>query len=152
MTIFYSHLRLPQSGGPGPRIYIPQEEDGPVIPPGTRFPFRRLLRLAGLRWRYSNPPLFGQLLLIATALNYIPILTTDHREDIPSNSSSSVASRGHHQKRTKNITSLLLLYWPLPSKGRCTVTSFEVAVQQRVTIHISVNSSCNGHEYDVIGI
>jgi hypothetical protein len=46
---------LPQPGGPGPRIYIPQGQGGPVILPGTRFPFRRLLRLAGLRWRYSNP-------------------------------------------------------------------------------------------------
>jgi hypothetical protein len=45
-----------QPGGPGPRIYIPQEQGGPVIPPGTGFHFRRLLRLAGLRWRYSNPP------------------------------------------------------------------------------------------------
>jgi hypothetical protein len=26
--------------------YIPQEQGGPVIPPGTGFPFRRLLRLA----------------------------------------------------------------------------------------------------------
>jgi hypothetical protein len=52
-------LRLPQPGGPGPRIYIPQEQGGPVIPPGTGFPFRRLLRLAGLRWRYSIPPPHG---------------------------------------------------------------------------------------------
>jgi hypothetical protein len=28
-------LRLPQPGGPGPCIYIPQEQGGPVIPPGT---------------------------------------------------------------------------------------------------------------------
>jgi hypothetical protein len=41
-----SHLRLPQPGGPGSRIYIPQEQIGPVIPPGTGFPLRRLLRLA----------------------------------------------------------------------------------------------------------
>jgi hypothetical protein len=47
--------RLPQTGGPGPRIYIPQEQSGPVIPPGTGFLIRRLLRLAGLRWRYSTP-------------------------------------------------------------------------------------------------
>jgi hypothetical protein len=40
-------LRLPQPGGPGPRIYIPQEQGGPVIPPGTGFPLCRLLRLAG---------------------------------------------------------------------------------------------------------
>jgi hypothetical protein len=26
-------MRLPQPGEPGPCIYIPQEEDGPVIPP-----------------------------------------------------------------------------------------------------------------------
>jgi hypothetical protein len=52
-----SHLRLPQPGGPGPFIYMPQEQSGPVIPPGTGFPFRRLLRFARLRRRYSNPPL-----------------------------------------------------------------------------------------------
>jgi hypothetical protein len=54
MTIFtISDSRVSQPGGPGPRIYIPQ--GGPVIPPGTGFPFRRLLRLAGLRWRHSTP-------------------------------------------------------------------------------------------------
>jgi hypothetical protein len=56
-----SDSRPPQPGGSGPRIYIPQEQNGPVIPPGTGFPFRRLLRLAGLRWRYSNPPPHGMI-------------------------------------------------------------------------------------------
>jgi hypothetical protein len=51
-----SDSRFPQHEGPGPCIYIPQEQGGPVISPGTGFPFRRLLRLTGLRWRYSNPP------------------------------------------------------------------------------------------------
>jgi hypothetical protein len=32
-----SDLRLPQPRGPGPCIYIPQEQGGPVIPPGTGF-------------------------------------------------------------------------------------------------------------------
>jgi hypothetical protein len=41
--ILLSHLRLLQPGGPGPRIYIPQEQGGPVIPPGTGFPFHCLL-------------------------------------------------------------------------------------------------------------
>jgi hypothetical protein len=36
-------LRLPQPGRLGPRIYILQEQGGPDIPPGTGFPFRRLL-------------------------------------------------------------------------------------------------------------
>jgi hypothetical protein len=47
---------LPQPGGPGPRIYIPQEQGGPVMLSGIGFPFRRHLRLAGLLWRYSIPP------------------------------------------------------------------------------------------------
>jgi hypothetical protein len=48
------HWRLLQPGGPGSCIYIPQEHGGPVISPGTEFPFCRLLRLAGLWWSYSN--------------------------------------------------------------------------------------------------
>jgi hypothetical protein len=44
-------LRLLQLVGPDPHIYIPQGQGGPAKPPGTGFPFRRLLRLAGLRWR-----------------------------------------------------------------------------------------------------
>jgi hypothetical protein len=58
-----SDSRFPEPRGPGPRIYIPQEHGGPVIPPGTGFPFRRLLRLGGLRWRYSTPPLHGLISL-----------------------------------------------------------------------------------------
>jgi hypothetical protein len=30
-----SHLRFPQAGGAGSRIYISQEQGGPVTPPGT---------------------------------------------------------------------------------------------------------------------
>jgi hypothetical protein len=56
-----SHLRLPQPGGLGSCIYIPQEQGDPVIPLGTVFPLCRFLRLAGLRWRYSNLPPQGNL-------------------------------------------------------------------------------------------
>jgi hypothetical protein len=52
-----------QPGRPGPRIYIPQDQGGPVTAQSTGLPFRRLLRLAGLRWRYSNPPPRGSSLL-----------------------------------------------------------------------------------------
>jgi hypothetical protein len=54
-----SDSRLSTPGGIGPRIYIPQEEGGPVISPGIGFPFHRLLRLSGLRWKYSIPPPHG---------------------------------------------------------------------------------------------
>jgi hypothetical protein len=56
-----SDSRLPQPGGPGPRIYIPQEQGSPVKPPGNGFPFRRLLRVSELRWRYSSPPPHGNV-------------------------------------------------------------------------------------------
>jgi hypothetical protein len=57
----HDHILLPQIRdspnleGQVPCIYIPQEQSGPVIPSGTGFPLRRLLRLAGLLWRYTNP-------------------------------------------------------------------------------------------------
>jgi hypothetical protein len=43
-----SDSRRPQPGGSGPRIYIPQEQGGPVIPADTGFLFRHLQPLAGL--------------------------------------------------------------------------------------------------------
>jgi hypothetical protein len=50
-------MRLDKPGGPGSHIYIPQEQGGTVILPSIGCPLRHLLRLAGLRWSYSNPPL-----------------------------------------------------------------------------------------------
>jgi hypothetical protein len=49
--ILLSDMRLPQPGGPGPRIYFPQEQVSPVMPPDTGLPFRRLLRLTGIQTR-----------------------------------------------------------------------------------------------------
>jgi hypothetical protein len=55
MTTFYClRFEAHQPGRAGPRVYIHQEQVGSNIPPGTGFPFRHFLRLAGLRWRYSN--------------------------------------------------------------------------------------------------
>jgi hypothetical protein len=67
-----SDSRLRQSGGPGPRIYIPQEQGGPVMSPGTGFPLRRLVRLARRRWRYSNPPPHGPLIIVCFNTYLIP--------------------------------------------------------------------------------
>jgi hypothetical protein len=66
-THYYSllpHIR----DSPNPRIHIPQQQGGPVIPPGTGFPFCHLLRLAGLRWKYSIPP--------PHRINYILLLSS----------------------------------------------------------------------------
>jgi hypothetical protein len=56
--ISLSHLRLSLPGGPDPRIYVPQEQDGPIISPGPGLPLRCLLRLAGI---YFNPPPHGNI-------------------------------------------------------------------------------------------
>jgi hypothetical protein len=49
MTIFsVSNLRRLQPGGSDPSIYIPDEQGGKVILPGTGFHLRRLVRFAGL--------------------------------------------------------------------------------------------------------
>jgi hypothetical protein len=47
--VLLSHLILQQPGRPGLRIYNPRVQGGSVIPPGSVFPFRRLLRLARLQ-------------------------------------------------------------------------------------------------------
>jgi hypothetical protein len=49
-TVFYSLIW----DSPGPRIYIPQEQVGPVIPPGTGFPFLQAGPLARLMRRANN--------------------------------------------------------------------------------------------------
>jgi hypothetical protein len=78
-------LRLPQPGGSGPHIYIPQEQGDPVTPPGSGFTFCHLLQLTGLWCRYSNPPPNGILSLspylqLACNARYIPLGQT-HRKD-----------------------------------------------------------------------
>jgi hypothetical protein len=58
--------------GSGHRIYIPQEQGSPVIPTGTGFHFRRLLRLAGLRWRYSTTPPHANCITFFHARLHLP--------------------------------------------------------------------------------
>jgi hypothetical protein len=61
----YDHILLsqiqdsPNLGGQVPAFISLHEQGGPVITPGTGFPLRRLLRLAGLQWSYSTPPPHG---------------------------------------------------------------------------------------------
>jgi hypothetical protein len=50
---------------------LPKEQGGPVMTPGTGFSFRRLLRLAGLRWRYSTPP--PHVMVVMKTSNFIDI-------------------------------------------------------------------------------
>jgi hypothetical protein len=54
--ILLSQIRdFPSLDGQVPVFISPRKR----VAPGTGFPFHRLLRLAGLRWRYSNLPPHG---------------------------------------------------------------------------------------------
>jgi hypothetical protein len=131
VTIFYYvRLGITPTWGSGPRIHIPQEHGGPIITPDTGFPFRGLLRLAGLRWRYSNPPPRGE---VTDSLNCTancpqissPALTTQKTQPLyccrgvfTEPLRTKCGGTGH----IKNIVLLLLCAWMLRallSKGRC---------------------------------
>jgi hypothetical protein len=58
-TIFYCLIwDFPHLRARAPYLYPPGTGWRSYLP-GTGFPFRRLLRYAGQRWRYSNPPSHG---------------------------------------------------------------------------------------------
>jgi hypothetical protein len=61
---------LPQPGGSGPHVYNPQEQGGPVVLQGTRFPICRPLRLSGLRWWYSILPPHGMRAHVKVTLGF----------------------------------------------------------------------------------
>jgi hypothetical protein len=57
---FISLASNPQHRGTGLCINVPPWHGGLVITPGNGFPFHYLLRLSGLRWRYSHRPPRGK--------------------------------------------------------------------------------------------
>jgi hypothetical protein len=76
--ILLSHLSLPQPGGPGPRIYIPQKQGGPVIPPGTGFLFLASYNSQGCSGGILTPST-RVCLLFKTQLNTLG-LSVPHRK------------------------------------------------------------------------
>jgi hypothetical protein len=65
MTIFYCLIwDSPNLEGQVPVFMSPRNRVAQLYPSGTGFPFCRLLQLAGLRRRYSNPPPFRELTAI----------------------------------------------------------------------------------------
>jgi hypothetical protein len=76
----WSHITVSSETYPiwraGSHIYISQDQGGPVIPPGTGYPLRCLLRLARLRWRYSNPPPHGILIVWNSSQLYMFVHTS----------------------------------------------------------------------------
>jgi hypothetical protein len=96
----------------------PQWQGAPVIPPGSGFPFRRLLRLARLRCRYSNWPPHGLV---------FQLLTTGRTAE----------------KTLPPTIPLLLVYFPvckcIPSclLGNGSVNTFPAETNTHAIIHLS---------------
>jgi hypothetical protein len=94
-------------GGPGLCIYVFQWQGGPFIPPDTGFPFSRLLRLAGLRWRYSNPPPHGTSNIVSRDWVWLQtgfrlmIGFTEHLQNVTTNNYDSLTGL-HTPKITVN--------------------------------------------------
>jgi hypothetical protein len=73
------------------------------------FPFRRLLRLAGSRWRYSTPPPHGFQSIPIPVFSYILSARTTYRKHSP----SIVAWHRPHRIHVSRVR--LLVYWPVAS-------------------------------------
>jgi hypothetical protein len=84
MTTFYClRIETPLTWRARPPYLYPKEGSGSVIPPDTGFPFRRLLRLAGLRWRYSTPPPHGMFKPQMSCPRYISPTRTSQKTPLP---------------------------------------------------------------------
>jgi hypothetical protein len=127
-------------------LYTPQTESGPVISPGTGFPLRRLLRLAGLRRRYSNPPPHGNLLVASNCAAYnIPTRTTSKTLFI----SCCVEVRCRGNVLTEPLfknglhNPIVLLLRALPRNGRCLESLFS---NRSIRHNIMVNKRWIGRD------
>jgi hypothetical protein len=103
-----SDSRLPQTGGPGPHIYIPQEQGVPVLPPGT-----------GLLTDYSPfklSPLYSRgkyhaaqkTRHVSEYMSIGPLSSTGNGADYIENTSSIVPYNYPVRTTAKNIASPLL--------------------------------------------
>jgi hypothetical protein len=101
-----SDSTLPNLEARSPYLY-PPGTGWPSYTPGNGFAFRRLLRLSGLRWRYSNPPPRGNLGIFSWFSFYS--LRKDCTENTTSNNSVIVAC----------VFVAAFMWWPL---SHCLVT------------------------------
>jgi hypothetical protein len=115
----FSDSSLLQPGGPGSRIYIAQEQGGTVITLGTGFPFRRLLPLTGLPYKYQNPPPHGVSYWLAAGPRYIASARTAQKTPLPT------------------LTLLLRVTQPLP-RNYCFSDSTVLVLSKYATLRFSL--------------
>jgi hypothetical protein len=94
------------------------------------FPFRRLLWLAGLPWRYSTPPPHGRLPILKLTLLYNHYARTEYKTPFPT---ISLLRNGMHNP-------VVLLLRALHSNGRCfqshcLATGLNVLIRSTVCIN-----------------
>jgi hypothetical protein len=129
--ILLSHIRdSPQPGGPGSRIYIPQEENGPVIPPGHWVPYSLPPTTRRDRVGLFNPTSTVPLQLTDSQLKIdcLRSLAADRIENKASNSSSIFCA----YTVWRWLWYCCAFTQPLPSNA-CLADSLILAARPRVT-------------------
>jgi hypothetical protein len=114
-------FETPQPGGPDPRIFIPQEKGGPVIAPGTAFPF-----LASYNSQGYGRGIQTRLHYSANCLQDNSSAWTTQKTRLLSCCrgvfTAPLHSNGRGVDHIENTVLILLracTLWALPSKGRC---------------------------------
>jgi hypothetical protein len=82
--ILLSHLSLPNLEDQIPVFISPMNRVAQLYPPCPGFPLHPLLRLAGLRWRYSNPPphRIGWPIEVEVEVKVLPIENVKEKEKL----------------------------------------------------------------------
>jgi hypothetical protein len=70
-------------------VFIPQKQGGPFILIDTGFTFQPLLRLAGLRWRYSKQSAYGITVYSQIPVRLITFRHVPHRKHCSTNAVSN---------------------------------------------------------------
>jgi hypothetical protein len=91
-------------------------------------PFRRLLRLAGSRWRYSTPPPHG----FGQALNLVWLIAPRQRQRNKHGSSTVAPNHMSAKTSPSNGRVHLLIKNLLPSSECCFADCFEASIYQRL--------------------
>jgi hypothetical protein len=154
MTILYCLSFVTPTTWRARSLYLyPAETGWPNYTPGTEFPLRRLLRLAGLRWRYSNPPPYGE----ATAYAILYYVVLDRRSV---GQSLLVSIYRFETDCTENTVSnnSFVFAWvcvaanvftePLPKNGQFLLAQLFRHFSCHVTKLIFKMKLCSGSEYD----
>jgi hypothetical protein len=109
--------------------------NSPVIASSTEFPFRRLLRLTGLRWRYCNPLTHGTSISLIISQNSIK-LQGDWRKELEGGTCGLIWSTGGWMR--PQITSVLMKIVDVPAETEPVTFQIETLLRESHWSHVAL--------------